>query len=339
MRSPRLRLLGAATASIILLAACGSDTGDGSDVTDGPDDAAVTSMAPHGDLEDVDIEFGAEGDGADLPSFTWGGVPFAEGELPFSVETTEIRELEAGDGEELTPEHHAVARYAVLNGTTGEELVSTFPTDQTVVFNLADQTLLPGILQMLDSASPGSRLLAAISPEDGFGAQGAQQLGVSPVDTLLFYIEVVDAHIPLTQAEGTPVDPVEGLPTVEADGTTPAVVTIPEDEEPPTELVVQLLVEGEGPETQAGQAVTVHYTGVSWDTGQMFDNSLERGAPFTVNPLGQASVIDGWNEGLQGLPVGSRVMLILPPDLAYGDEGSELSGQTLVFIVDILDAD
>src|SRR5690606_18923873 len=141
------------------------------------------------------------------------------------------------------------------------------PTDQTVTMSLSDPNLLPGFLNTLEGSKPGQKMIIAMSPEDAFGEQGNAQLGIGPADTVVFYVEVVEATTPLTQAEGEEVEPVEGLPTVEADGTSPAKITIPEGEEPPTELVVQPLIKGEGPELTAGQQVRMHYTGVKWSDG------------------------------------------------------------------------
>jgi peptidylprolyl isomerase len=338
VRSPRARLLGAALATVLLLSACGSEGDDPAASTSGPDDAAATSMAPNGDLADVDVETAANDEGVEVPSLTWGGSAFAEGDLPFVAAETEVRELEAGDGEEVTAEHHVNVKYLLVNGTTGEEVVSSFPTDETVLFDLTNTNMLPAIPSMLVGAQAGDRFVAAVPPAEGFGTTGQPSRNIGANDSLVFYVEVVDAHVPLAQAEGEPVEPEDGLPTVEADGTSPAQVTVP-DGEAPTELVVQPLIEGGGKEVAAGDMVTVHYTGVKWSDGTQFDSSLERGEPFPVQ-IGAGQVIQGWDEGLVGQTVGSRVMLVIPPELGYGgSEGHELQEETLVFVVDILDAD
>ena len=108
--------------------------------------------------------------------------------------------------------------------------------------------------------------------------------------------------------------------------------------EPPTELQVTTLVEGEGPEAQVGDTVTVHYVGVLSEDGTEFDNSYDRGSPFPVT-LGAGSVIQGWEDGLLGVQAGERVQLDIPADLAYGDAGSPPviePGAALTFVVDVL---
>lgn len=338
MRAPRTRLLGAATATILLLSACGSEGGDDPAAQTTGDDAVATSAAPNGDLADLAVESSENDEGVEVPSITWAGSPFDEGDLPFVTAETEVRELEAGEGEEATDQHHVVVKYLLVNGTTGEEVVSSFPTDETVLFDLTNSNLLPAIPAMLVGTRPGDKLLAAVAPADGFGASGQPDRGIGGNDTLLFYIEVVDVHTPLAQAEGEPVEPEEGLPEVEADGTAPASVTVP-DTDPPAELVAQPLVEGAGKKVEAGDQLTVHYTGVKWSDGSLFDSSLSRGQAFPVR-IGAGQVIQGWDQGLVGQTVGSRVLLVIPPEQGYGaSEGHELQEETLIFVVDILDAD
>ena len=114
-------------------------------------------------------------------------------------------------------------------------------------------------------------------------------------------------------------------------------VTVPETT-PPTELVVVDDVEGDGDEAVAGQQVTVHYVGVSWSTGEEFDASWNRMEPFRF-PLGQGHVIRGWDEGVQGMKVGGRRTLHIPPEMGYGAQGAGgviAPNETLIFVVDLL---
>lgn len=341
MRSPKFRLLGLAVAPLILLSACGDDTGSDEANSTATDDAAATSMAPTGTADDVTLSE-ADVDGATVPALELAQTPLVVGK-------TSIQELEPGEGEATKAGQDVELRYLAVNGTTGEEIISTFPTDETVTMSLSNPNLLPGFLSSLEGTKPGQSFIIAMAPEDAFGAAGSSQLGVGPNDTVIFYIEVVGASTPLTQAEGEEVPPVDGLPTVEADGTTPATITIPEGKEPPSELVVQPLIKGEGPEIQAGQTVKMQYTGVQWSDGSQFDTSLQEGRQAFQTVLGAGQVIQGWDEGLIGQTVGSRVLLVIPPGMAYGeapaDDASataapqhELAGETLVFVVDILAA-
>ncbi len=114
-------------------------------------------------------------------------------------------------------------------------------------------------------------------------------------------------------------------------------VTVP-DGPPPKELQVKDLKEGTGKTAKAGDDLTMDYVGVSYSTGKEFDSSFSAGQPFNFT-LGQGAVIAGWDEGIEGMKVGGRRELIIPPDKAYGAQGSPPSikpNETLVFVVDLL---
>jgi peptidylprolyl isomerase len=106
----------------------------------------------------------------------------------------------------------------------------------------------------------------------------------------------------------------------------------------PTQLVSEDLVTGDGPEIAPGVTASVQYVGVSWSTGREFDASWDRGQPFGF-PVGAGRVIAGWDQGVVGMRAGGRRLLVIPPDLGYGDRGAGgviAPGETLVFVVDAL---
>ncbi len=107
--------------------------------------------------------------------------------------------------------------------------------------------------------------------------------------------------------------------------------------EPPRELVITDVVVGDGAEAVAGGRVLVHYVGVDFASGEQFDASWDRGEPIEF-PL--SGLIQGWQDGIPGMRVGGRRQLVVPPQLAYGAAGGghRLSGQTLIFVIDLLDA-
>lgn len=117
------------------------------------------------------------------------------------------------------------------------------------------------------------------------------------------------------------------------------VVDIDSAAAPPTDLVLEDLEEGAGAEAQSGQQVEVHYVGVAWSDGQQFDASWDRNDPFVFG-LGQGQVIAGWDQGVAGMKVGGRRRITIPPHLGYGSRGAGgviKGGETLVFVVDLLD--
>ena len=108
----------------------------------------------------------------------------------------------------------------------------------------------------------------------------------------------------------------------------------------PTELVIEDLVLGDGAEAKAGDSISAHYVGVAHSTGEEFDASWSRGAPLDFR-LGVGQVIKGWDDGIAGMKVGGRRKLTIPASLAYGDRGAGGAikpGETLIFVVDLVDA-
>ncbi len=118
-----------------------------------------------------------------------------------------------------------------------------------------------------------------------------------------------------------------GKPTVE----------VPEGD-PPEELVVEDLEEGEGAEAQAGDELTLDYVGVLYETGEEFDSSYDAGMPLPV-VLGEGGVIPGFDQGLEGMKEGGRRQIIIPPDLGYGKQGQPPDippDSTLIFVIDLI---
>ncbi len=105
----------------------------------------------------------------------------------------------------------------------------------------------------------------------------------------------------------------------------------------PTVLLKKDIVVGDGAEAKEGDEVTVQYVGALFDSGKEFDASWTRNQPFTFT-IGQGQVIKGWDEGIVGMKVGGRRVLVIPPDLGYGPQGSPPTipgNATLVFVVDL----
>lgn len=113
-------------------------------------------------------------------------------------------------------------------------------------------------------------------------------------------------------------------------------ITVPAGD-PPSDLVIEDLVVGDGAEATAGVQVTVDYAGVAWSTGAEFDASWNRNDTFSFG-LGARQVIPGWDEGVQGMKVGGRRQLTIPPQMAYGPQGAGGvigPNETLIFVVDL----
>lgn len=112
-------------------------------------------------------------------------------------------------------------------------------------------------------------------------------------------------------------------------------ITVPKDCAAPSELLTVDLDEGSGRAVKAGDNVEVNYHLVAFSDGEQKDSSWDRGQTFTVENVGQAQVIDGWNEGLIGLKEGGRRLLVVPPDKGYGEQGTQgiEPNETLIFVI------
>ena len=122
-----------------------------------------------------------------------------------------------------------------------------------------------------------------------------------------------------------------------SDRTKPS-ISIPEGQ-PPTELVIDDEIVGDGAEATIGTRVIVHYAGVAWSTGKEFDASWDRNDTFGFR-LGAREVIEGWDKGVAGMKVGGRRRLTIPAEMGYGSRGAGgaiKGGETLVFVVDLVD--
>ncbi|HET6571389.1 MAG TPA: FKBP-type peptidyl-prolyl cis-trans isomerase [Solirubrobacterales bacterium] len=115
-------------------------------------------------------------------------------------------------------------------------------------------------------------------------------------------------------------------------------VTVPKGA-PPKKLEIEEIEAGSGAEAKSGDEVTVQYVGVGFKTGEEFDSSWSRNEPFSFT-LGAGEVIPGWDQGVEGMKVGGRRELIIPPELAYGEAGAPPAigpNETLVFVIDLLE--
>jgi peptidylprolyl isomerase len=243
---------------------------------------------------------------------------------PLQVSSPTFRIVDEGTGAELKEKDQVTIDYVVLAGKDGKQATSTWKTKEPETFELgnAQYDLLN---DQLIGKKVGTRLLMASTAMD-------QTIQVTMVE-----VAKVEAptEIP-TRAEGTAVEPEDGLPAVELADDGQPTVTIPKNYEEPTDLVIQPLVEGDGAEVTKDQTVTVQYAGCLLD-GTSFDSSWSRGTP-TSFPLN--GVIPGWTNGIAGQKVGSQVLLVIPADQAYGDQEQNgiPANSTLVFVVDILEA-
>ncbi|MDP9996607.1 FKBP-type peptidyl-prolyl cis-trans isomerase [Pseudarthrobacter sulfonivorans] len=248
------------------------------------------------------------------------GVEFTK---PLEVTEPTIKVVTEGNGDRVKANQVANFSYLAVNGTDGSTLEDTFPTDPEAL-ELSDdlKTGNPIVYNAFVGAKIGSTLALAAP-----GQSGAEGAAAQPTQLLLIkLVSATDVTPPLEKPEGETVTPPAGLPTVtENDQGVPEISL--EGAATPTALVAQDLIKGNGPEVKATDTVVVNYVLYSFNEKKQLESS------FTSQPLTSplSGLIQGWQEGLAGKTVGSRVLLSIPADKAYGAEKGDL-----VFVVDIL---
>lgn len=330
----RLRAVVPATLAVALLAlsACGSDE---------PDPAATATPTSTAPAETP----AATPEATPAPAATtssnnldgivvegpWNEAPKLTVPAPWGVDETRTKVIIPGEGAVVAENGTVEVHYIGMNGRTGEVFDESW-TSQPVAFPL-DQ-VVPGFKKGLEGQRVGSRVVIAMPGVDGYDSMGGNpQAGIEQGDTLVFAVDILST--PLAAAEGDPVQPAEGLPTVVFDGPKPK-VTIPAGQPAPNQLVVQPLIKGRGKPVQPTDVITAVYQATTWD-GKVVEDTY--GGTPEQGPLN--TLIPAWQEALTDQPVGSRVLIIAPPDKAYPEDPGARNpnpamGQTIVYVVDIL---
>ncbi len=260
------------------------------------------------------------------------GTPSVNFATPLEVSSVEAVELVQGTGRYITGGQQISINYAYFNATTGELIAnsdfnSDLGTNQLVILGQ-----MPDFCPIFAGAREGSRLLTVYSPDAAHGGQGIADFNLLPTDSVIFLFDVLEVYP--GRAEGQSKPQQSGFPAVVLTPTgQPGIQPI--DAVPPTEFKRNVLIEGSGSTLVRGDTVMLHYTGWTWE-GQQFDSSWETGIPaeFVLS----SGVIPGFIEALDGVTVGSQVIAIIPPELAYGqiDSGPIPAGSTLIFVIDVL---
>jgi len=333
-----LRVAGALFASAMVLTGCGNTddvvgTASGGTTTIVDPATGETVEVPTSEVNPSEVfTGGTEEDNAALAAINVtgpvGAEPVVEFTTPFSVTTHTSRLVSDGDGAALHDGQFVAINAAMWRADNGEKVLSTWADGYPESFILGGGqfTMLATLLQ---GQHVGARVLIA----------NPTTLPTGESTTVLTIFEVESAVDIPTRATGAAVDydsDAVGVLVTLADNGAPS-IEIADGFTPSSDLVVQTLIEGTGPEVTPDQTLGVHYTG--WLTnGEQFDSSWARDEP-AVFPL--TGVIAGWTQGLAGQRVGSQVLLIIPPELGYGDRaaGSIPPNSTLIFVVDILYAE
>jgi hypothetical protein len=303
-----LAALSAVALSAVLLAGCAATAPDAETSPTAPPlvDLCATA-APSGSASDSVTVEGAVGEEST-----------ATFDFPLEISELQTTVIEEGSGDPVESGQLVAFALTAFSAETGEKIGS---------IGYGENPVLPAqispdnpIGQVLGCATPGTRVVATFPPADPNAGE------VYVFD----FLEIVP-----NAAWGEPQDPADGLPTVTlADDGAPT-IELPGGDAP-TAIQLETLKKGDGATVAPGDTVLVQYTGVKWSDGSVFDSSWESGAPASFQTTG---VVDGFRQALEGQTVGSQVLVVIPPALGYGEgeiNETDLVGETLVFVVDIL---
>ncbi|MEU1792219.1 FKBP-type peptidyl-prolyl cis-trans isomerase [Streptomyces sparsogenes] len=241
-----------------------------------------------------------------------------------------------GDGAEVAKGDYLQADYLGQIWNTGKVFDNSYDRGKPALFQIGVGQVIPGWDKGLVGKRVGSRVELAVPPSEGYGAQGQPQAGIKGTDTLVFVVDIVGTFNGKSSAKGRTVAQTNlALPKVgtNTDGKAPTIDV--HKKSAPKKLVSAYVIEGDGPKVKASDSVLVQYKGVLWDGGKEFDSTYKKGqlAQFSLQ-----QVVKGWSQGLTGKKAGSRVLIVIPPDLGYGKQAQQgiPANSTLVFSVDIL---
>lgn len=247
-----------------------------------------------------------------------GTPPTLEYGRPFTVVRSGSRTVWPGTGDVLERGDPVLLNLYAEDGRDGAQLQNTFRT-APAAFTMTERSLGNHLFAALEGRRVGTRL-SLMEEQDGV-----------PV---LLVVDVLPAR-----ASGTEdVSPAEDLPHVRLDDLGAPTVRVPRGVEPPPELVVHPLIRGTGPQVRAGQIVTVEFTAVRWSDGSVADTTWAEDTPPQSAEIGIGRLVEGWDQGLLEQTVGSQVMLVVPPQDGFANTTSRLAGETMVYVIDILDA-
>ncbi|MCW2846778.1 MAG: hypothetical protein JWR90_752 [Marmoricola sp.] len=272
----------------------------------------------------------------------FGSAPTVKFSSPLKVKKTNIEVVTKGDGQALKAGQTALVHLTLENGATGKAIGSTY--DQGTPTTVQDDTtsLPQPLVTALTGKTQGSRVAVTASAGDIYGSTGNAQLKLKATDgvVIVFDILAVQAQNPLSGPQGTKTPLPAGAPKiVEKAGKITTLDFSKADKKPAKKLKVIKLVTGTGPKATAGSLLTINYVGQIYGKKTPFNNTFTTGKPATFG-LGIGGLIKAWDQALVGVPVGSRVMLIAPPSVAYGAAGKPDGGipknATLVFVIDVL---
>ena len=258
-------------------------------------------------------------------------------------DSTTVTTVVKGEGDALAEGDTVSAYLWVGNGTSQEQVYSDY--DNGAPAAIPNDGSIAGVFkQLLTGATYGSRVAAVTNASELFGANAENNsLGVGPDDSLVVVADLVEKQeeSPTPSSDKAEDASPDTQPTVVEEGGNPTGLDFSGIDEPALDAPVQRVVlkEGDGAEVTADSTISVNYLGSTYDADAPFDESYSRGEPLD-SPL--SGLIQGWSIGLEGVKVGSRVLLQIPPAYGYGAQGSGANipgNATLWFVIDVISAE
>lgn len=268
---------------------------------------------------------------------------------PWAIDSTKTKILVQGTGPTVGVAGLIQVNYYGVNARTGEMFDESYSGGTPAVFAL--NGVIPGFQKGLSGQKVGTRLIIAIPGADGYDSNGGQpSANIAIGDTLVFVADIISCQLAVSDGQAVTVTDAS-LPEVTGELDAP-IVTINSDQTPPSSLVVQPLITGQGPKVGDTDGILVDYAEYIWSSGSLVRQtygyspllgSMTTALPTWVQVLTQqatgSGVLPGWQQGLAEQTVGSRVLLVVPPDLAYpqGDAKNKIPvDSTMVYVIDIL---
>jgi peptidylprolyl isomerase len=260
----------------------------------------------------------------------FGKKPTVTVKAPFGIDKTRSKVLVQGSGYKASGDGIVTVNYYGVNGRTGKMFEESFSGKTPATFSLAQ--VIAGFKEGLTGQRAGSRVLIAMPGKDAYDASpdnGPE--GYQVGDTLIFVVDIISVSV--TQPDGKVVAPPAGLPKVSGSAADKPTVTIPSGSAP-SRMSAAVLIQGTGPKVAKTDTITARYVGYSWKTGKLIDDGFATPTGGKVSGL-----IPGWQTGLVGQRVGSRVLLVLPPADSFPNGSNNPpveKGDTVVYVVDVL---
>jgi len=295
--------------------------------------AVVVSLAactgPGNDLSSCEPAVSA-GEQSDLVTVSGSDEPRVSFPTPLIAPDIQRTFIEVGDGDLVREGDYSIVDFSQFNGADEELIGSTWTDGEPSIVPAGEAG---GVLGEAIACTPVGSLVAATIPVSLFNETA------EPGDTLVVAIEVLERV--MGKANGVDQLAQAGFPAVVTAPSGQPGISIPQSA-PPTELQISVLKRGDGAVVDEGDTVYAHYTGMLWSGSSIFDSSWDRGVPTALvaqeGAAGQTGLIPGFAEALVGQTVGSQVIVVIPPDLGYGEAGTEgvPGDSTLVFVFDVL---